>query len=85
MKNHTSSDPVVPQGINDYIKDCFNDDFLTDIKPVIDAKGQTSWLVDVTHNSLVYHLRFNQMGALVDSQTEAISFPGDEIELGEGD
>jgi hypothetical protein len=75
----------VPQGISEYINDRFVDDYLTEIMPYADASGKLFWHVDVTHNNTIYHLRFNEQGVLVESVVEPVGYPGDDVEIGEGD
>ena len=85
MKNLNHQEKTVPQGVNHYIQTHFQDDFLTDIRPVEDAHGTCFWYVDITHNGSVYHLRFSHDGFLIDKDIETISYPGEEVDEGEGD
>ena len=85
MSNLSKSSEQVPAGINQYINENFKDDFLTDIRPVSDKKGEVNWIVDVTHNGCLYHLRFNGNGELMEKDIEAVPYPGDDLEIGEGD
>ena len=77
--------PTMPSGINAYIRAHFKDDYLTDIRPYTSNQGHTYWFVDVTHDSTVYHLRFNSEGRLVEQDVDPISYPGDDVEIGEAD
>ena len=81
----SSHEQPVPQGISEYINDRFVDDYLTEIKPYADASDKLFWHVDVTHNNTIYHLRFNEQGEFVESVVEPVGYPGDDVEIGEGD
>lgn len=85
MATKSQEQPVVPSGINEYIRKNFKDDFLTEIRPFTDKSGQIAWFVDVTHDSTVYHLRFNNEGLLLEQNADSIGFPGDDVEIGEAD
>ncbi|MEY3342889.1 MAG: hypothetical protein RL090_573 [Bacteroidota bacterium] len=85
MSNLSKPSEQVPAGVSHYINENFKDDFLTDIRPVSDKKGEVNWIVDVTHNSCLYHLRFNGNGELMEKDIEPVPYPGDDLEIGEGD
>lgn len=85
MNQPPKSIESIPIGINQYIHQHFKDDFLTDIRPVKNSKGENSWLVDVTHDSAIYHLVFDSKGVLVENVIENIEFPGEDVEIGEAD
>lgn len=85
METKSQQQPSVPSGINEYIRTHFKDDYLTNIRPFTDKSGQTAWFVDVTHDSTVYHLRFDKDGHLIEQVADAIGYPGEDVEIGEAD
>jgi hypothetical protein len=85
MSNTSKLTEQVPSGINQYINENFKDDYLTDIRPIATSKGETLWVVDVTHNNCLYHLQFNAKGELKEKDIEPVPYPGDDLEIGEGD
>lgn len=85
MSQRSKPSESVPSGINLYIQENFKDDFLTDIRPITSSKGETFWLVDVTHNNNLFHLRFNHDGELMEKDVEPVPYPGDDLEIGDGD
>jgi len=85
MEPHSENQTVVPLGINEYIRTNFKDDFLTEIRPFTDKSGHVAWFVDVTHDSTVFHLRFNNDGLLMEQREDPIGYPGEDVEIGEAD
>ena len=75
----------IPSGINQYVRENFKDDFLTDIRPFNNSKGEKSWCVDVTHDSAIHHLVFNSQGELVEKVIENFEYPGEDVEIGDAD
>ncbi len=82
MKNNHNS---IPNGISEYIRENFSEDFLTEIKSVKDNKGVEFFYVDVTHEENIFHLKFNSRGELIQKEIESVRFPDDEIEIGNVD
>lgn len=85
MEPNPQKHPSVPFGINEYVRTHFKDDYLTEIRPFVNKSGCTEWFVDVTHDSTIYHLRFNTDGNLIEQEVDPIAFPGEDVEIGEAD
>ncbi|MBL0340714.1 MAG: hypothetical protein IPP71_07230 [Bacteroidetes bacterium] len=85
MQNNSEKSRAIPVPISEYIKQNFREDYLTEIKLVKDSKGIGFYYVDVTHEDNIYHLKFNESGDLMQNEIESVSYPEDEIEIGNVD
>lgn len=70
----------IPQGIADYVKDRFREEFLFDVKSVVNVDGDTFYNVQVTKDGYIHALRFNANGQLVKEEAD-FAFPEDVYEL----
>lgn len=70
----------IPQGIADYVKDRFREEFLFDVKSVVNVEGETFYNVQVTKDGYIHALRFNAHGQLVKEEAD-FAFPEDVYEL----
>jgi len=67
----------IPMKAVEYIKSTFRKEFVFDLKGVRKYKGQQYYLVDVSKDDYIHHLRFNQSGHLVEAVADE-AFPSDE-------
>ncbi len=69
----------IPAGISEYIKQNFQDDYLTQIREVHVKNGEIYFFVDVSHDDNLYHLKFNSKGVLVQQELEYLpEFPDED-------
>ncbi len=76
---------IIPYMINDYIRERFREDFLFELKKVIQVKEHPQYEIEVSKDDYLYKLSFNNDGDLVNEEVEP-AFSQDEHEgLGFGD
>ena len=62
----------IPIKIRAYIKQNFEDGFLSDINYIKDKNGKKIYNVDISYNNNLYHLKFNSSGTLLTRTSEPI-------------
>lgn len=76
MHSHKSTENKknehIPIKITDYIKQNFEDGFLSDINYIKDKNGKKIYNVDISYNNNLYHLKFNSSGTLLTRTSEPI-------------
>jgi hypothetical protein len=70
---------TIPYKINDYIRDRFREDFLFELKKVIQVKGHPQYEIEVSKDDYLYKLSFNENGDLLNEEAEP-AFSQDERE-----
>jgi len=62
----------LPFEISKYISDHYLEGQVTDIKTAKDKHGHKAYLVNISKNDMVYHLKFTESGKLITSDSEPI-------------
>jgi hypothetical protein len=70
---------AIPFKITDYIREHFREEFLFEVKKVIQVKGHPQYEVEVSKDDYIYKLSFNENGDLLKEEAEQ-AFPPDEHE-----
>lgn len=61
---------AIPSGISEYIRKNFHAECLTEINKVNQKGGHFIYVVEVSHDDNLYHLRFNDKGVLMSNKAE---------------
>ena len=69
----------LPYRISEYIQERFNENFLFHIKESKDQESKPVYSVRVDHDNLIYHLKFNAEGMLLQEEADP-AFPSDNHE-----
>ena len=70
---------TIPMKITDYIQDHFREEFLFEVKTIIQVKGHPQYEIEVSKDDFIHKLSFNENGDLLKEETEQ-AFPPDEHE-----
>jgi len=62
----------IPHKISEYISTNFKGECLTNIHSTSDRNGKIIYIVDVSHDNTIFHLKFNANGSLMDTQSEPL-------------
>ncbi len=60
----------LPYEILAYIRNHFQEGYLSDVKSLKDKNGQTSFKIEVTQNEVVHQLEFNGLGKLTKNHSK---------------
>jgi hypothetical protein len=72
----------IPASISQYIRRYFDKELLTEIKISQNNDGAVHYLVNISQDNTLYHLKFNSEGVLVQKESEPlIELLDDETEI----
>ena len=66
----------LPYRISEYIKDHFREDFLFEVKEVKQLKGRWFYTIEVTKDTYIHTLKFDEEGELIKDEADQ-AFPPD--------
>jgi hypothetical protein len=61
-----------PERISVYLKNHFDQPFISDVQRVKDKRGNVFFKVNVSDENTLYRLRFNEEGAMILKETEPL-------------
>ena len=62
----------IPSKINDYIKNYYQEDLVSNIEILQGDNGLVIYDIDICGDNFVYHLKFNSSGVLIEKNTESL-------------
>lgn len=69
----------IPTGISEYIRNHFREDFLFEVKDVIEVQGHSIYKIEVSKDDYIHKLSFNEAGVLLKEDVQP-AFPPDSHE-----
>jgi hypothetical protein len=63
---------TIPFEISEYVKNHFDGDFIPEVIEESDRKGGQFFRVYITQNNLLYNLKFNSQGTMIEESTDPI-------------
>jgi hypothetical protein len=70
---------ILPYKITDYVREHFREDFLFEVKKVVQVNGHPQYEIEVSKDDYIHRLSFNENGDLIREDAEQ-AFPADEHE-----
>jgi hypothetical protein len=67
----------LPHNISEYIREHFRGSLLSEVKEHHDSHGRRLYDVELSHEDLIYQLRFDEKGVLINKTMEE-SFPDED-------
>ena len=74
---HIMSHSKLPHRISEYITEHFRGSFLSEVMEHRDSQGRALYDVELSHEDVIYNLRFNEKGNLV-TKTMEEAFPDED-------
>lgn len=66
---------AIPYKITDYVNEHFREDFLFEVKKIIQVKGHPQYEIEVSKDDYIHKLIFNENGELLRDETEQAFLP----------
>jgi hypothetical protein len=71
-----SNAPKIPYKISEYITENFKEDFLFEVKEIIQIKGHNYFSIEVSKDDIIHKLKFDEIGNFIKEEVDQ-AFPPD--------